>query len=75
MAGTQVSPEVIATKLHRIEVLQEEGRPIPEAVRQVGITEPIYRRWRRHYGGMSQDEIRWARQLIEESRWPGALMH
>ena len=75
MAGLQDSPEVIATTLHHIEVLHEQGRCLTEVVREIGITEPTYRRWRQQYGGLSSDQIRWMRQLIHESRWLGATRH
>lgn len=44
--------------LRDVEGLRQQGQCLVEAVRQVGTTEPTYRRWRRQYAGLSQDEIR-----------------
>ena len=68
-------PEAIATKLRHVELLQEQGKPVCEALRQIGMTERTYHRWRQQYGGLDQDEIRWMRQLMEENRWLGATLH
>lgn len=75
MPVSQESPEAIAEKLHYVRVLCKQGRCISEAVRQVGLTQRTYRRWRQQYGGLSLEEIRWTRQLKDESRWPAATMH
>ena len=54
MAGKREKPEDIVTKLRQIEVLQGQGMPIADAVRQVGTTQQTYYRWRKLYGGMGR---------------------
>ena len=36
------TPEEIAAKLRQVEVLTAQGRPVAEAVRAIGVTEPTY---------------------------------
>ena len=54
MAGKRVKPEEIVSKLRQVEVLQGQGLSIADAVRQIGITQQTYYRWRKQYGGMSR---------------------
>ena len=53
------SPEQIINKLRETEILLSQGSTVAEAVRQLGVTEQTYYRWRKEYGGMrveQQDE-------------------
>ena len=52
MARKRYKPEEIVAKLRRVEVLQGQGSSVADAVRQIGVTEVTYYRWRREYGGM-----------------------
>jgi hypothetical protein len=44
LAGKRSTPEQIITKLRQVEVLTAQGKPVAEAVRAVGMTEPTYYR-------------------------------
>ncbi|MBA7468524.1 MAG: transposase [Dehalococcoidia bacterium] len=46
------SPEQIINKLREAEIHINQGIPIAEASRKIGITEQTYYRWRKEYGGM-----------------------
>ncbi len=46
------SPEQTITKLREAEVLPSQGMAVIEAVRQLGISEQTYYRWRKEYGGL-----------------------
>jgi len=46
MAGMRDKPEEIALKLRQVEVLQGQGSSIVDAVRQIGVTQHTYYRWR-----------------------------
>ena len=52
MAGKRDKPEEIVAKLREVEVLQGQGQSIADAVRQIGVTQQTYYRWRKQYGGM-----------------------
>jgi putative transposase len=51
MGRKHPKPEEIVGKLWQVEVLTAQGKPVAEAVRAIGVTEPTYYRWRTEYGG------------------------
>ena len=53
MAGKREKLEDIVLKLRQVEVLQGQGKPLADAVRQIGATVQTYYRWRKQYVGMS----------------------
>ena len=67
MAGKRDKPEEIVLKLRQVEVLQGQGRSIADAVRQIGVTQPTYYRWRKEYGGMSRDQLKRLKELETEN--------
>jgi putative transposase len=67
MAGKQNKPEVIVSKLRQVEVLQGQGMTIADAVRQIGITQQTYFRWRKEYGGMNRDQLKRLKELEKEN--------
>ena len=69
MAGRRDKPEEIVLKLRQVEVLQGQGSSIADAVRQIGVTQQTYYRWRTEYGGMSRDQLKRLKELeIENTR-------
>ena len=68
MAGKREKPEDIVLKLRQVEVLQGQGQSVGDAVRQVGITQQSYYRWRRQYGGMSRDQLKRLKELETENQ-------
>ena len=68
MAGRRDKPEEIVTKLRQIEVLQGQGKPIADAVRQIGVTVQTYYRWRKEYGGMNRDQLKRLKALESENQ-------
>ena len=68
MAGKRDKPEEIVSKLRQVEVLQGQGMPVAQAVRQIGVTEQTYYRWRKQYGGMSRDQLRRLKELEVENQ-------
>lgn len=67
MAKQNYSVEQIITKLREVEVLCSGGKTVGEAVRQIGVTEQTYYRWRRQYGGMNTSEARRLKGLEKEN--------
>ena len=51
-------PEDVVLKLRQVEVLQGQGKSVQEAVRQIGVTDQTYSRWRKEYGGMNRDQLK-----------------
>ena len=67
MGKQNYSIEQIITKLREAEVLCAQGKTIGEAVRQIGVSEQTYYRWRRQYGGMSTSEAKRMKELEKEN--------
>ena len=68
MGGKREKPEDIVLKLRQIEVLHGQGMSVADAVRQVGITQQSYYRWRRQYGGMSRSQLKRLKELEKENQ-------
>ena len=68
MAGKRPKPEEIVSKLRQVEVLQGQGIPIADAVRQIGVTQQTYYRWRRLYGGMGREQLKRLKELEKENQ-------
>ena len=41
---------------------------IADAVRQIGMTEQTYYRWRKQYGGMSRDQLKLLKEVEQENQ-------
>ena len=67
MARKRFKPEEIVTKLRQVEVLQSQGMAAADAVRQIGVSEVTYYRWRREYGGMRSDQLKRLKVLEKEN--------
>ena len=61
------SSEQILGKLREVEVALAQGETVARAVRQIGITEQTYYRWRNEYGGLSIDQARKLKKLEQEN--------
>jgi len=62
------SPEQIVQKLREVEAALATGSTVPQAVRQIGISEQTYYRWRKLYGKMEKDQLRRLKTLEVENR-------
>jgi len=60
-------PEQIIAKLREAEVLLSKGQTVGEIVRQMGITEQTYYRWRKIYGGMQVNQALRLKALEKEN--------
>ena len=67
MAKQNYTAEQIIVKLREVEILCGQGKTVAEAVRQIGVTENTYYRWRKIYGGMSTAEAGRLRDLEKEN--------
>lgn len=46
----------------------EAGRSVADLIREIGVTETTFYRWRRKYGGLEVSEARRLRELEEQNR-------
>ena len=67
MPRKKYSPEQILGKLREVEVALAQGETVVRAVRQIGVTEQTYYRWRNEYGGLSIDQARKLKKLALEN--------
>ena len=63
MKKKRFSVEQIVGVLKQAEV----GVPVAELIRQVGISEQTFYRWKRRYTGLEVDQVRQLKQLQEEN--------
>jgi putative transposase len=67
MPKKQNSPEQIVGKLRQIEVLIGQGKTVPIACRDAGITAQTFYRWRKEYGGLQLEQARRLKDLQKEN--------
>ena len=57
----------IINGLRRAEVGLANGKSMKEVIRDLGVSEQTYYRWRREYGGMKVDQARRFKELEKEN--------
>ena len=67
MGQKRYTPEQIIGKLRQAEVRSAEGKRVAEIVRELGITEQTYYRWRREYGGLKVTQAKRLKELEREN--------
>ena len=67
MARKRYKPEEIVAKLRQVDVLVSQGQSIADAIRQIGVSEVTYYRWRQEYGGLKADQVKRLKQLEQEN--------
>ena len=67
MGNKRPKPEEIVSKLRQVEVLMGQGMSRLDAVRQIGVVEQTYYRWRKQYGGMGVDQLKELKRLQKEN--------
>ena len=61
------TPEQILNKLRQVEVAVANGKQVAQAVREIGVSQHTYYRWRTEYGGLNLDQARKLKQLEKEN--------
>ena len=67
MPRKSYKPEEIVAKLRQVDVLISQGQSAADAIRQIGVTEVTYYRWRRAFGGLKGDQVRRLKELEQEN--------
>ena len=62
MRKKRFSVEQIVAVLKQAEL----GLPVADLIRQVGISEQTFYRWRKQYAGLESDQVRELKQVVEE---------
>src|SRR5947208_6030827 len=69
MARKRYKPEEIVAKLRQIDVLVSQGQNMVDAIRQIGVSEVTYYRWRQEFGGLKIEQVKRLKDLeLENSR-------
>ena len=67
MSNKRHKPEEIVTKLRQVEVLVGQGMARIDAIREIGVVEQTYYRWRKLYGGVGRDQVKELKRLQKEN--------
>ena len=67
MSNRRPKPEEIVSKLRQVEVFMGQGMSRLDAIRQIGVVEQSYYRWRKEYGGMSRGQLKRLKLLEAEN--------
>ena len=58
MPRKRYKPEEIVAKLRQVDVLVSQGQSLADAIRQIGVSEVTYYRWRQEFGGLKTEQIK-----------------
>ena len=67
MPKKRYKPEEIVAKLRQVDVLVSQGQNIADAIRQIGVSEVTYYRWRQEYGGLKTGQVKRLKELEQEN--------
>ena len=67
MAKKVHKPEEIVSKLRQVDVLHSQGMAMVDAIRQIGVSEVTFYRWRKEYGGLKTDQLKRLKELEKEN--------
>ncbi len=65
--GNKHKPEEIVAKLRQVDVLTSQGTTVADAIRQIGVTQLTYYRWRKGYRGLQTNEVKRMKELEQEN--------
>jgi putative transposase len=63
MKRKRFSVEQIVAVLKQAEL----GMPVADVIRQIGISEQTFYRWKKQYAGLQSDQVREFKQLVDEN--------
>src|SRR5262245_11885207 len=62
-------PEEIVAKLRQVDVLVSQGTSMADAIRQIGVSEVSFYRWRQEFGGLKIERVKRLKDLeLENNR-------
>ncbi len=74
MPRKRYKPEEIVAKLRQVDVLVSQGSAMADAIRQIGVSEVTFYRWRREFGGLKSDQVKRLKDLeLENNRLRKAI--
>jgi transposase-like protein len=74
MPRKRYKPEEIVMKLRQVDVLVSQGSGVAAAIRQIGVSEVTYYRWRQEFGGLKIEQVKRLKDLeVENARLRRAI--
>lgn len=74
MPRKRYKPEEIVTKLRQVDVLVSQRSSVVDAIRQIGVSEVTYYRWRQEFGGLKVEQVKRLKDLeVENARLRRAI--
>jgi putative transposase len=67
MGRRKHTAEDMINKLREAEVLQAKGMSMEEVMRQLGVSDATYYKWRNEYGGLRVDQARRLKEMEQEN--------
>ena len=67
MGRQKHTAEQIIGKLREAEVLQAKGMSMEEVMRQLGVNDATYYKWRKEYGGLRVDQAKRLKEMEQEN--------
>ena len=67
MARKRYTTEEIIRKLREADVLIGQGTNVSDVIRQLGVSDVTYYRWRKEYGGLKVDQAKRLKDLEKEN--------
>lgn len=67
MARKSFTTEQIIGYLRQGEIMLSQGKSMEAVLREVGVTQNTYYRWRKNYGGMKMDQAKRLKELETEN--------
>lgn len=67
MANKRPKPKRNVSKLQQVEILMGQGMSRLDAIRQIGVVEQAYYRWKKKYGGMGADQLKDLKRFQKEN--------
>lgn len=68
MSKKRHTVESIIAMLREVDVQQSKGQTLGESVRQLGISDATYYKWRKEYGGLRVDQAKRYKELEQENQ-------
>ena len=69
MPKRRYKPEEIVAKLRQVDVLVSQGASMADAIRQIGVSEVTFYRWRQEFGGLKIEQVKRLKDLeLENNR-------
>ena len=59
--------EEVVAKLRQVEALTDQGTPVADAIRSIGVTEATHYRWRQEFVRLKLDQVRRLKELEAEN--------